>query len=116
MENNFTISGTDLILHLPVEVDHHNAQELKQTADSLMQKNPIRCIVFDFSRTVFMDSSGIGMIMGRYKNLRFMGGIVVAVGVNERIRRILTMSGIYKVMDIYEDFPETLGCMKGDRA
>lgn len=109
MADNFKISGTNLIIQLPMEVDHHNAEELKTNADQLMQKNNIRCIVFDFRRTVFMDSSGIGMIMGRYKNLRFMGGIVIAVGVNERIRRILTMSGIYKVMDIYEDFPEEFG-------
>ena len=40
--------------------------------------------------------------MGRYKNMRFMGGTVIAVHVNERIRRILTLSGVYKVLDIYE--------------
>ena len=47
-----------------------------------------------------MDSSGIGVIMGRYKNMRFMGGTVTAVHVNERIRRILTLSGVYKMLDI----------------
>ena len=54
-----------------------------------------------------MDSSGIGMIMGRYKNIRFMGGTVIATHVSERIRRILTMSGIYKVIDIYEEEPQS---------
>ena len=103
---DFKVSGTRLTIHLPAEVDHHNAEELKDIADRLIQEKNIRCIIFDFGQTVFMDSSGIGMIMGRYKNLRFMGGTVMAVRVNERIRRILTMSGIYKVMDIYEDLPE----------
>ncbi len=102
---DFKVSGSSLTIHLPAEVDHHNAEELKNTADRLMQENNVRCIIFDFEKTVFMDSSGIGMIMGRYKNLRFMGGVVMAVRVNERMRRILTMSGIYKVMDIYEDIP-----------
>lgn len=102
---DFKVSGTSLTIRLPAEVDHHNAEELKIRADRLMQENNIRRIIFDFGRTVFMDSSGIGMIMGRYKNLRFMGGTVLAVRVNERMRRILTMSGIYKVMDIYEDVP-----------
>ena len=54
----------------------------------------------------FMDSSGIGMIMGRYKNIRFAGGTVLAVRVNERIRRILTLSGVYKYIDIYEELPK----------
>ena len=53
-----------------------------------------------------MDSSGIGMIMGRYKMIRFMGGKVIAIRVNQRIRRILTLSGVYKVMDIYEGLPK----------
>lgn len=108
MSEGFKIRGTSLTICLPPEVDHHNAEELKIRADQLIQEKNIRYIIFDFGKTVFMDSSGIGMIMGRYKNLRFMGGAVAAVRVNERIRKILTMSGIYKVMDIYEDMPETL--------
>ncbi len=52
-----------------------------------------------------MDSSGIGMIMGRYKNIRFAGGTVLGCAVNERIRRILTLSGVYKYIDIYEELP-----------
>ncbi len=106
MEDNFQISGTNLTIRLPAEVDHHNSEELKRKADRMLMENNIRCIIFDFGRTNFMDSSGIGMIMGRYKNLRFMGGVVVAIRVNERMKKILNMSGIYKVMDIYEDLPE----------
>ena len=53
-----------------------------------------------------MDSSGIGMIIGRYKNMRFMGGTVLAIRVSERMRRILTLSGIYKLIDIYEGMPQ----------
>ena len=102
----YQVQENCLTVYLPHELDHHNAEELKDIADRLIQEKNIRRIIFDFGRTVFMDSSGIGMIMGRYKNLRFMGGTVMAVRVNERIRRILTMSGIYKVMDIYEDLPE----------
>lgn len=107
MEERFQVSGTRLTIHLPAEVDHHNAEELKKEADRLLQKKNIRCIVFDFGSTGFMDSSGIGMIMGRYKNIRFMGGTVIATHVSERIRRILTMSGIYKVIDIYEEEPQS---------
>lgn len=106
MRDLFKISGTDLMILLPAEVDHYNTETVKTQADLLMQKNNIKRIVFDFQKTVFMDSSGIGMIMGRYKNLKFMGGTVMAVGVNERIKRILVMSGISKVLEIREDIPE----------
>ena len=46
------------------------------------------------------------MIIGRYKMMRFMGGTVLAIRVNEQIRRVLTLSGIYKVIDIYEGIPQ----------
>ena len=55
-----------------------------------------------------MDSSGIGLIMGRYKNIRFTGGKVTAIRANEQIRRILTLSGMHKVIEIYEGEPEVL--------
>lgn len=116
MAEKFEMSGTNLIIQLPEEVDHHNAEKLKAKADRMMLEHHVRCIVFDFKDTVFMDSSGIGMIMGRYKNLRFMGGMVMAVRVNERIRKILTMSGIYKVMDIYEEIPEHWRWIQGEKA
>ena len=50
-----------------------------------------------------MDSSGIGVIMGRYKKVYMMGGEVCAVHTSERMRKILTMSGVMKIMQIYEE-------------
>lgn len=105
MEDFLDIKGTDLIIMVPPELDHHNAERIKRCADQMIQNRNIRRIVFDFRRTTFMDSSGIGMIMGRYKNMRFMGGAVIAIHVNERIRKILTLSGVYKVIDIYDGLP-----------
>ena len=60
-------------------------------------------IVFDFSNTEFMDSSGIGVIMGRYKKVYMMGGEVWAVHTSERMKKILTMSGVMKIMQLYEE-------------
>lgn len=108
METYFRIRGTDLTIQVPSELDHHNAEKIRRGSDNLIQNRNIRRIIFDFQKTQFMDSSGIGMIMGRYKNIRFMGGEVIAVHVNERVHRILTLSGIYKVIDIYEQLPERL--------
>lgn len=106
MEHTFVITGTTLTIHLPSELDHHSSELICKEADRLIQSRNIRCILFDFEKTVFMDSSGIGMLIGRYKMMRFMGGTVSAIKVGERMERILNMAGIYKVIDIYEGLPE----------
>ena len=95
-----------LTVHLPSEVDHHTSKNLREQSEQFLDTFDIQRIVFDFSDTDFMDSSGIGVIMGRYKNLNFTGGKVLAVSVSPRIRRILTLSGIHKIIDIYDDFPQ----------
>ena len=92
-----------LTIFLPEDVDHHNAEEIKREADRLIDREHIRYIIFDFADTGFMDSSGIGVIMGRYKKVYMMGGEVWAVHTNERMRKILTMSGVMKIMQIYEE-------------
>lgn len=99
----YRVQENCLTIFLPHELDHHNAKELKKKADHLIEKNHIRYIIFDFSETDFMDSSGIGVIMGRYKRVYLLGGEVCAVHTNERIRKILNMSGITKIMQIYEE-------------
>jgi len=105
MNELFKVSGTGLTILVPVELDHHNAEIIRTGADKIIEGQNIRSLIFDFSMTNFMDSSGIGVIMGRYKKLRFMGGVVIAIHVNERIRKILTLSGIYKIIDIYDGLP-----------
>ena len=106
MENYFVIAGTEMRIRVPKELDHHNAEFIRKEADRILEERNIRSIIFDFGRTGFMDSSGIGLIMGRYKNIRFTGGRVAAIRANEQVRRILTLSGVYKVSDSYEGEPE----------
>ena len=92
-----------LILRMPAELDHHAAEFLKEEADGLILKYPVRSLVFDFSDTRFMDSSGIGVIMGRYQKMNYLGGEVAAIHVNKRIRRIFQLSGLYKIVHIIEE-------------
>ena len=72
-------------------------------SDRLIEKHHSRYVIFDFRETNFMDSSGIGVIMGRYKRLYMMGGEVCAVHTSDRVKKILTMSGTAKIMHIYEE-------------
>lgn len=105
MDDFMKICGTDLIIFVPSELDHHNAKKIRICADRMMESRNIKRILFDFQKTNFMDSSGIGVIMGRYKNMHFMGGTVEAVHVNERVKKILTLSGVSKIIRIYEGLP-----------
>ena len=106
MEVSVKCEARHICIRLSGELDHHSAKGLLRRLDQEIEKALPTQLTLDLSGVTFMDSSGIGMIMGRYKNIRFAGGTVLAVRVNERIRRILTLSGVYKYIDIYEDLPK----------
>ncbi len=98
MEVLYKVQGEDLTIVLPEEFDHHSAKIVTDQSDWYIITERIKNIIFDFHRTTFMDSSGVGAIMGRYKLVKGSGGIVTAVNVNQSIDRILTISGLYKLM------------------
>ena len=66
---SYEAHGQTLEIHLPKELDHHNCRNLKYETDLLLSENYISKVVFDFSRTEFMDSSGIGILLNRYKQM-----------------------------------------------
>lgn len=100
MEQNLCVKGTRLIVYMPEEVDHISSDDLRRAADHAMKNPHIRHIVFDFADTLFMDSSGIGMMMGRYREIIQRGGDMIAVNTNRRIEKILLLSGIQKLISI----------------
>lgn len=99
----YKVQENCLTIFLPGELDHHNAEEIRKRSDYLIDQNHIRYVIFDFTDTTFMDSSGIGVIMGRYKRIYMLGGEVCAVHTSERMKKILTMSGVTRIMQIYEE-------------
>lgn len=99
----YQVQENCLTIFLPNELDHHNAEAIRKEADDLIEQKQIRCVIFDFADTNFMDSSGIGVIMGRYKLIYLLGGEVWAVNANERIKKILAMSGVTRIIQIYEE-------------
>ncbi|MCD7867407.1 MAG: anti-sigma factor antagonist [Clostridiales bacterium] len=100
---DFEIQGTTLRIHLPRELDHPAADSIRKESDKIMGRNYIRRIVFDFSDTAFMDSSGIGLIMGRYRALGMRAGCMSAVCVNRRMERLLRLGGMRRYMSIQEN-------------
>lgn len=98
MNFSYEIKHRNMIIKLKEELDHHNAEEIRKKVDKLVELNNIKVIVFDFNEINFMDSSGIGVIMGRYKNIKNIGGDVGLINVNSNIDRIFKLSGMYKIV------------------
>lgn len=89
-----------LTVYTPKELDHHEAGKFRAEVDMLMDTYRVRSLVFDFSNTEFMDSSGIGVVIGRCRNMGFSGGEVYAKNLNERVEKIFTVSGLKKIIKI----------------
>ena len=100
MSEFFELEGSLLTVRLPVEVDHPVSDLIRRKSDRIMADTYIRTMVFDFRKTCFMDSSGIGLVMGRFRELQLLGGKVRALHANERVRKILKISGVSRVIEV----------------
>lgn len=91
-----------LYIEITEEIDHHIADKIRRKVDNEITRYMPRKTIFDFSRVAFMDSAGIGMIIGRYKMMKLIGGSLEIHNVNESAKKILEMSGILKIIPITE--------------
>ena len=88
-----------LIVRIETELDQRAAAQIRGELDGLLHDPMIRHLVLDLSGITFMDSSGIGLIIGRYKLLAKRGGSVSVKNANARVNRIFEMSGLYRIVD-----------------
>ena len=98
----FKVIDHCLMIRLPEEIDHHKSAYICDKADKLILSDEVNNVVFDFEDTRFMDSSGIGIILGSYKKISCFGGKVYAIHADRQIRRILMISGLSKLVEIME--------------
>ena len=96
---SYEIARGTLTVHLVGELDHRMAADVRHELDRLIDETRVRRLVFDVSRLEFMDSSGIGLIIGRYKRLSRRGGSVAVADPDQRIDRLFQMSGVYQVVE-----------------
>ena len=88
-----------LVIRLSGELDHSEAARVRGEMDDLIDDTGVRRLVFDLSDLKFMDSSGIGLIIGRYKRLSRRGGSVAVAGPDARIDKLFRMCGVYQVVE-----------------
>ena len=112
MDIRFSNKGATLIVTVAGELDHHYSEYAREKIDGQIMKSTTKNVIFDFTRLGFMDSSGIGVIAGRYRNISRLGGKAAIVCKNMQINRILEMSGILKIIRAYENLGEAVGVMQ----
>ena len=82
------------------ELDHHNAEKIKNEVDELLSETEYADVIFDLSELEFMDSSGLGLIMGRYSLVRELGGQLVIRKPTANILRICKLAGMERMISI----------------
>ena len=83
----------ELIVNISGEIDHHSASELREKIDGNIHKN-IKSLIISLEKVTFMDTSGIGLILGRFKKTRDLGISMKIINIPEKIKRIIKLSGI----------------------
>jgi len=111
MNIEFLLEKEALIMKIKGEIDHRYATQIRREADRKIVTYPDRAFIIDLSQVSFMDSSGIGVIIGRYKLARSFDLKVIIVSSDKTVGKILDMSGIKKIIEIYETLPDAMNSL-----
>lgn len=97
------IKKSVLCIRLSGELDHHAAEELRTKVTEVLAANQSKHIVLNLENLAFMDSSGLGVILGRYKQIKGMGGEMVVCAISPAVKRLFDMSGLFKIIRLEEN-------------
>ena len=97
----YKLNGSNLIVEVDSELDHHHADILYKNIGSIEKNKRYKNLIFDFSNTVFMDSSGVGLIISQYKHLSISEGNVIVVGLSDNLEKLFYVSGLHKIIRTY---------------
>jgi stage II sporulation protein AA (anti-sigma F factor antagonist) len=92
------IKSDVLCIRLSGELDHHSAESLRQQAAETIETYDIRHIVLNLEQLSFMDSSGLGVILGRYKQIQQKHGEMVVCAISPSVKRLFELSGLFKII------------------
>jgi len=108
MKLRMNMAGNTLVVRVSGELDLVVADEFRTIVDRKMDEQPVRNLVINLQGVKFIDSSGLGVILGRYKRVIAGGGKVAMVGAAPQVMRILELSGLLKIMGAYEKEEQAL--------
>ena len=102
MESKFYEEDKLLVFKITDEIDDCSVQKIRRKADYEMERYMPKRVVFDFDSVTFMDSAGIGMVIGRYKFANMLGAKLEVSNLTQAVKRIFEMSGILKLIPVAE--------------
>lgn len=105
---DFNNMGNILVVKLTGELDHHSAEAVRNKIDDKIDGSIISKVILDFSNVNFMDSSGIGVVIGRYKKLSLKNGTLCITNAKESVKRIFELSGLFKIIKLYKTIDEAI--------
>ena len=100
MNVRFSREGNSLVVMMEGEIDHHTASGMRERIDSKFLMEPVKNMILDLSRVTFMDSAGIGLILGRMNRVKLIGGRMVLRKPRPEIKRILRVSKIEELIEL----------------
>ena len=102
METKFYKKDKVLIFKITEEIDDNSVQKIRRRADYEIERYMPKRVIFDFDSVSFMDSAGIGLIIGRYKFTNMLGGKLELANLTQNVKKIFEMSGILKIIPVVE--------------
>lgn len=98
MQISFLVKSNRLYAKIIGELDHHVSGEIKEQLDNKIISEGISKLIFDFSELTMMDSSGVGIILGRYTLMKSLGGEVYIISAGKHVDKLLSLSGICEII------------------
>lgn len=102
MNTTIEASGELLIVYLNGELDHHTTRNIREDTDTAIALKKPKHLILDFKNVTFMDSSGIGLIMGRYRVMQSYRGTMEVRNVNAQTKKLFELAGIGSIAIIKE--------------
>ena len=102
MESKFYDKDKLLVFKIKEEIDDCSVQKIRRRADYEIERYMPRKVIFDFDSVTFMDSAGIGLIIGRYKFTNMLGGKLEVANLTQSVKKIFEMSGLLKLIPVTE--------------
>ena len=100
MESKFYEEKKLLVFKITDEIDDCSVQKIRRRADYEIERYMPRKVVFDFDSVTFMDSAGIGLVLGRYKFVNILGGKLEVANLTQSVKRIFEMSGLLRLIPV----------------
>lgn len=97
MQTKMEIAGNTVTAYLSGEIDHHNAPEIREKIDEYIISRKPQSLVIDFKDVTFMDSSGIGLVMGRYRLIENMNCKLAVVNLSAHAYKVMQLAGMDKL-------------------